>query len=124
MPVRENAANQHMLIYKICHESEWAQAVRDNLYAGSAKDREDGFIHLSKAGQVRQTLERYYEGDNDLVLVAVDADRVAYSLRFEPSSGGALFPHLYGTLPLASVKWVKPIGRNPDGSFRLPEECA
>jgi len=123
MGARENAANQHMLIYKICHRGEWAQAEREHVYAGSAKDRQDGFIHFSKAGQVRQTLERYFDGDNDLVLVAIDADRVAFSLRFEPSSGGALFPHLYGALPLSSVAWVKSIVRNPDGSYVLPREC-
>jgi len=112
-----------MLIYKICHQGEWDAALRDHIYAGSAKDRQDGFIHFSKAGQVRRTLERYYEDDNDLVLVAVESDRVAYSLRFEPSRDGALFPHLYGLLPLSSVKWVKAIVRNADGSFRLPDEC-
>ena len=124
MAVQENAAKQHMLIYKICHKNEWAQAEREHVYAGSAKDRQDGFIHFSKAGQVRETLKRYYEGDNDLVLVAVDADRVAFNLRFEPSRGGALFPHLYGVLSLSSVTWVKPIAVNPDGSFLLPNECA
>ena len=113
-----------MLIYKICHKDEWAQAEREHIYAGAAKDRQDGFIHFSKAGQVRQTLERYYEGDKDLVLVAVDADRVAFNLRFEPSRGGALFPHLYGELPLSAVAWVRPIAQNPDGSFLLPRECA
>ncbi|HUO99220.1 MAG TPA: DUF952 domain-containing protein [Rhizomicrobium sp.] len=112
-----------MLIYKICHRNEWAQAQRQGVYAGSAKDREDGFIHFSKAGQVAQTLARYYDGESNLVLLAADANRLAYNLKFEPSRGGELFPHFYGTLPLSSVTWVKPIGVKLDGSFILPEEC-
>jgi uncharacterized protein (DUF952 family) len=123
MSEKENAANQHMLIYKICHEDEWEQALREQLYAGSAKDREDHFIHFSKAAQVPGTLARYYAGAGDLVLVAVDADTLGSALKFEASSGGDLYPHLYGTLPLAFVRWAKPILRNPDGSFELPKEC-
>jgi uncharacterized protein (DUF952 family) len=112
-----------MLIYKICHQGEWAQAVREHIYAGSAKDREDHFIHFSAAEQVPGTLARYYAGAGDLVLVAVDPAMLGSALKHEPSRDGALFPHLYGTLPLAFVKWVKPIARNPDGSFVLPKEC-
>ncbi len=112
-----------MLIYKICRQSEWAQAERQALFAGSAKDREDGFIHFSTAGQLPGTLVRYYAGATDLVLVAVDPEPLGEALRFEPSRDGALFPHLYGTLPLAAVRWAKPITRNEEGGFVLPEEC-
>ena len=112
-----------MLIYKICHQGEWAQAAREHIYAGSAKDREDHFIHFSTAEQVPGTLARYYSGAGDLVLVAVDPATLGSALKVEPSRDGALFPHLYGTLPLTFVKWVKPIARNMDGSFVLPKEC-
>jgi uncharacterized protein (DUF952 family) len=109
-----------MLIYKICHAAEWAQAERDGLYAGSAKDREDRFIHFSNAEQVRGTLQRYYADANDLVLVAVTTEPMGDALKFEPSRDGALFPHLYGTLPMTFVRWVKPVHRAADGSFVLP----
>ena len=112
-----------MLIYKICRQGEWAQALREHIYAGSAKDREDHFIHFSTAEQVPGTLARYYSGADDLVLAAVDPANLGDALKYEPSRDGALFPHLYGTLPLTFVKWVKPITRNHDGSFVLPEEC-
>jgi len=113
-----------MLIYKICHRVEWDEAARNDVYAGSAKDREDHFIHFSAAEQVRGTLKRYFADAHDLVLVAVDAGTLGDALKFEAARDGAVFPHLYQTLPLASVKWVKPITRSPDGSFRLPDECA
>ena len=109
------------LIYKICHAAEWAQAERDGLYAGSAKDREDHYMHFSTAEQVRGTLERYYANAGDLVLVAVDPKPLG-ALKYEPSRDGALFPHLYGTLPLTFVKWAKPIRRGADGEFLLPQE--
>ncbi len=111
-----------MFIYKICPQTEWAQA--GSSYAGSAKDKEDGFIHFSTAAQVLGTLNKYYADAGDLVLVAVDPGPLGDRLRYEPSRDGALFPHLYGTLPLTSVRWVKPIARNQDGGFVLPRECA
>lgn len=111
-----------MLIFKICHKAEWTQAERDGLYAGSTKDQEDHFMHFSTAEQVRGTLERYYADANDLVLVAVTADTLGPALKYEPSRDGALFPHLYGTLPVTLANWVKPIRRAADGTFLLPKE--
>jgi uncharacterized protein (DUF952 family) len=111
------------LIYKICHKAEWALAMREQIYAGSAKDCEDGFIHFSTAAQLPGTLAKYYTGADELVLAAVDAATLGPALRYEPSRDGALFPHLYGTLPLSSVRWAKPITRSADGIFVLPEEC-
>jgi uncharacterized protein (DUF952 family) len=110
------------LIFKICHAAEWKTAEREGIYAGSAKDREDHFMHFSTAEQVRSTLERHYAGAGDLVLVAVDPKPLGPTLKYEPSRGGALFPHLYGTLPLTFVRWVKPIRRRADGAFLLPRE--
>lgn len=111
-----------MLIYKICHQGEWGEAERQALYVGSAKDREDGFLHFSTAEQVPGTLARYYAGAADLVLVAVDPAALGGALRHEPSRDGALFPHLYGSLPLSTVRWAKPIIRDRDGGFVLPKE--
>ena len=110
------------LIYKICPAAEWETAEREGIYAGSAVDRKDGFIHFSTAEQVMETLERYFAGAGDLVLVAVDPKPLGPALKHEPSRGGALFPHLYGTLPLTFVKWAAPIRRDAAGAFLLPRE--
>ncbi len=109
-----------MLIYKIAHQVDWQAAERDGRFAGSAKDREDGFIHFSTAEQVPGTLARFYAGAEDLLLIAVEADDLSAALKFEASTHGGLFPHLYDALPLTAVRWKKPIGRNPDGSFDIP----
>ena len=112
-----------MLIYKICPRAEWEPAEREGIYAGSAKDREDHFIHFSTAEQVLDTLRRHYADASDLVLAAVDPEPLGADLKYEPSRGGALFPHLYAPLPMRFVKWTKPIRRGADGAFLLPREC-
>ena len=102
-------------IYKICDTALWREAERSGVFAGAPVDRADGYIHFSTAGQVAETAARHFAGQADLVLVAVDAAALGSALRHEPSRGGALFPHLYGTLPLSAVRWVKPLPLGADG---------
>ena len=109
-----------MLIFKIVHGEEWRAAETAGIYRGSAKDREDGFLHFSAREQLIGTLTRYYADANDLVLVAVDADSLGDALKYEPSTAGALYPHLYGELPLPAVRWARPIARDAQGAFLLP----
>jgi uncharacterized protein (DUF952 family) len=107
-------------IFKICPNEEWKAAETAGVYRGSKKDREDGFLHFSTAAQLMGTLTRHYADAKDLVLVAVDANALGSALKYEPSRDGELFPHLYGDLPQAAVRWVRPIARGPQGSFVLP----
>lgn len=111
------------MIYKICPAEDWAQAQHQRSYTGSPLDRQDGFIHFSTGAQVAGTLARYYADANGLVLVAVDNTVLGDALKFEPSRDGALFPHLYGALPLDAVRAVYPLARGADGVFVLPPEC-
>jgi uncharacterized protein (DUF952 family) len=92
------------LIYKICPRAEWEAALVNGVYAGSEVDRRDGFIHFSTAAQVDETLRRHFAGQSDLVLVGVDPALLGAALRFEASRGGALFPHLYGVLPVSLAR--------------------
>ena len=87
------------LIYKILGRDEWAAAEAAGVFTGSAVDIADRFIHFSAEAQVRETLNRHFAGRTDLVLVAVEAGALGPALKWEPSRGGALFPHLYGPLP-------------------------
>ena len=96
-------------IYKISPAGLWHQAKQAGAFTGAPVDLADGYIHFSTAGQVRETAARHFAGQADLVLVAVDGNALGAALRYEPSRGGALFPHLYGTLPLSAVRWVKPL---------------
>jgi uncharacterized protein (DUF952 family) len=81
------------LIYKICSVSLWREAERAGAFAGAPVDLQDGFIHLSTGAQVRETAARHFAGQADLLLVAVEAETLGDALRWEPSRGGALFPH-------------------------------
>lgn len=91
---------------------EWDQLRRDGRTLGAPIDIADGYVHLSTAVQVTETAARHFGGESDLVLLALDSDRLGDGLRWEPSRGGALFPHLYRPLTLADVLWDKslPLG--------------
>lgn len=107
-------------VYKIVPAALWRQAERDGLFRGSAVDLRDGFIHFSSASQAVETAAKHFAGQDDLLLVTVDAERLGASLKWEPSRGGALFPHLYGDLSLAAVRKVEPLPLGPDGRHRFP----
>lgn len=114
------AAAINMLIYKIVHFEEWPDAEERGIYEGSAKDRSDGFLHFSTLDQLPGTLARYYAKQNDLVLVAIDGDKLGNMLKFEPSTGGELYPHLFAPLQMSDVKWARALKRGPDDEFVLP----
>ncbi len=99
------------LIYKICPRAEWEAAIALGVYRGSEVDRRDGFIHLSTAAQVDETLRRHFTGQSDLLLVAVDPAALGAALRYEVSRGGALFPHLYGELLVSLAREVRSLSR-------------
>ncbi|MFI6763689.1 DUF952 domain-containing protein [Micromonospora sp. NPDC050417] len=108
------------MIYKLLARAEWAEAEARGWYEGSAVDRQDGFVHLSSGEQVVETAARHFAGQADLVLLTVDPDRLDDALRWEPSRGGLLFPHLYGPLPVNAVLSATPL---PAG-VSVPEAVA
>lgn len=108
------------VIYHLAREAGWRDAERSGTYAGTAEDRADGFLHFSTGAQIAESAAKHRRGETDIVLVAVEADSLGAALRWEPARGGALFPHLYGALPLASVLWSKPLPLGDDGLHRFP----
>lgn len=107
-------------IYKICEAAQWEQARQAGAFAGSAVDFADGYIHFSTAGQIAATAARHFAGQTGLVLVAIKAEELGAALKWEASRGGALFPHLYGSLPLSAVRWTKPLRLDDDGRHVFP----
>ena len=101
-----------MLIYKIFRRPEWDDFRAAGETAGAPVDLADGFIHFSTAAQVAETADRHFATESDLVLVACQAEALGPALKWEPSRGGALFPHLYRPLRLSEVVWDKslPLG--------------
>jgi uncharacterized protein (DUF952 family) len=91
-------------IFRLCLPGEWSAFRRDGVFSGNDGDRRDGFLHFSAAAQVAATAARHYPAEGPLVLMAVDAASLGAALRWEKSRGGALFPHLYGPLPLSAAR--------------------
>jgi len=113
-----------MLIYKILPKADWQAALAAGRYLGSPLDLKDGFIHFSTAAQAQETARRHFAGQRDLVIVAVEGDRLGQALRFEPSRGGDLFPHLYGPLDVALAGEVIDLPLDEQGVPRCPPALA
>lgn len=109
------------LIYKIAPETMWRAAETAGVFIGAPVDLADGFIHFSTAEQVRETAAKHFAGEAGLVLVAIDVARLSAALKWEPSRGGALFPHLYAPLSLDAVAWVRPLPLGAEGRHDFPE---
>lgn len=109
------------IVYKICTGDEWRDAERAGAFRGAAIDLADGYIHFSTGAQVVETAARHFAGKDSLVLVAVASVALGPALKWEPSRGGALFPHLYGVLTPDAVLWVKPLPLGTDGRHVFPE---
>ncbi|HEY8064709.1 MAG TPA: DUF952 domain-containing protein [Methylosinus sp.] len=103
------------LIYKLLPASLWREAEAAGVFAGAGIDLADGYIHFSTRAQVEETAARYFNGVADLLLVAVEAEPLGDALKWEPSRGGDLFPHLYGALPVARVAKVAAPPMGADG---------
>ena len=109
-----------MRIYKILPRAEWTAAEALGRFEGSAVDHADGYIHFSTASQAGETARRYFAGQADLVVLEVEGDGLGAALRWEPSRGGDLFPHLYGTLLVRDVVAVHAAPLGADGVPRMP----
>lgn len=110
------------VVYKICPKALWRAAETAGCFEGAPVDQADGFIHLSTATQVRESAARHFAGVADLLLVGVNADLLGDRLRWEPSRGGRLFPHLYGRLPLSAVSRVEALPLSPGGGHTFPAD--
>jgi uncharacterized protein (DUF952 family) len=104
-----------MIVYKIVATEEWEAAETAGAFIGAAIDRADGFIHFSTSEQAPETAAKWFGGRGDLTLAAIDAEALGDDLCWEPSRGGALFPHLYRALPMSAVVWSRPLPLGSDG---------
>jgi uncharacterized protein (DUF952 family) len=108
------------MIYHMCRRDEWESARATGQYAGSSQDIADGFIHFSTAAQLPESARRHRAGQSGLVLIAAHPAVLGAALRWEPSRSGALFPHLYGKLPVCAVAWARDLPLAADGLHILP----
>ncbi len=112
------------IIYKIVPQEIWDTAKANGEFVGASIDLQDGFIHFSATDQVRETAEKHFANQHNLLLVSVDAESLGNELKWEVSRGGAEFPHLYGSLKFSSVVESNPLERDSEGKFVFPDEIA
>lgn len=110
-----------MLIYKILTSDQWSDLQDRKETSGAPVDIADGFVHFSTAEQAAETAAKHFSGQTDLWLLAFDSDALDDLLKWEPSRGGQLFPHLYGPMRLADVTWSRPLPLGVDG-HEFPED--
>lgn len=108
------------IAYKVLLAEEFAVLEHDGLFAGAPVDLADGYIHMSTADQLAETIAKHFAGKRDLQIVAVDLDALEDAVKWEPSRGGALFPHLYGPLGLDAVIAYGPLEFDACGTIRYP----
>jgi uncharacterized protein (DUF952 family) len=108
-------------IYHICRAEEWRAAQASGSYSGSSQDTADGFMHFSNAAQIVESAAKHRAGQSGLVLLAVDPDKLGPALKWEPSRGGQLFPHLYAALPVAAVTAAHELPLGADGMHEFPK---
>lgn len=107
-------------IYKIAPRALWQAAEQAGRFDGAPVDLADGYIHFSTALQVRETAHKHFTGQRELLLIGIDPDRLGDALKWEPSRGGQLFPHLYGPLSLDAVLFVEELPVDAAGYHVFP----
>jgi len=109
------------LIYHMCKARDWEAARAGGRYPGSGDDVADGFMHFSTAGQIAQSAALHRAGVHDLLLISLNADDLGAALKWEPSRGGQLFPHLYGELDITLALGARPLPVGEDGYHVFPD---
>lgn len=106
--------------YKVLTAPQMAELLDQGSFAGAPIDLADGYIHLSTAAQLTETVDKHFAGQVDLYVAAVDLTRLGDAVRWEESRGGQLFPHIYAALPLSAITAHGPLQRDSDGAVLLP----
>ena len=113
--------NRDRYIYKVLTLDHWTEFQRHASFKGSPVDLEDGYIHLSCAGQLEETLNKWYAGQSEVALLQVKAPEVEADIKYEVSRGGAEFPHLFADLPLTAIAQVWLVSPKNE-AYRLPDD--
>lgn len=111
-------------IYKIATHEAYRVFAKTGVFPGAPIDIQDGFVHFSTAAQLTETLRLHFAGQGDLVVFSVRTHDLGTALRWEPSRGGQLFPHLYGELPISAMDQHVTVSVAADGSVTLPDWIA
>lgn len=109
-----------LLAYKVLTGPQMAELESDGVFKGAPVDLADGYIHLSTEAQLTETVDKHFAGQDNLHVAAVDLAPLGEAVKWEPSRGGQLFPHIYADLPLSAVVAYSPLEHDDEGRVRLP----
>ncbi|MBX9795656.1 DUF952 domain-containing protein [Sphingomonas sp.] len=109
-----------MIAYKVLTADQWAAFAAAGEFAGAPIDLADGYVHLSTAEQLTETVDKHFAGQTGLWVAAIDLSLLGEAVKWEPSRGGALFPHVYAVLPMDAVAAAMPLDRDAAGQVVLP----
>lgn len=106
--------------YKVLTADQMQVLEHEGTFAGAPIDLADGYIHLSTHAQLTETVDKHFAGQTDLWVASIDLDALDDVVKWEPSRGGQLFPHIYAPLPLSAVIAYGALERDEAGQVRLP----
>ena len=110
------------MIYHILTFAEWARTSALPFYSPAALAM-DGFIHCCDADQLEYVGERHFRGQQNLVILCIETDKVTAPIKHEDLNGeGMCFPHVYGMLNTDAVNKVVNFPPSPDGTFEIPPD--
>ncbi len=107
-------------ILHICSHSAWDIAQVQGDYRAESLDTE-GFVHCSTREQVVGTANLLFHGQQGLVLLVIDADKIVAPIKVEDAGNGQFFPHVYGPINLDAVVDVREFAPEVDGTFGSPD---
>jgi len=107
-------------IYRLCSLAEWELCQKTGILPYNQDDTQDGFFHLSRENQVKETALKYYMGTKDLYVLTISVDEIHNILQIEANKHGELFPHAYGLVPQSAVLSAKPVPLE-NGSYAFPK---
>ncbi|MCW1383498.1 DUF952 domain-containing protein [Novosphingobium sp. KCTC 2891] len=113
-------SEQPQVAYKVLTAPQMVELEEAGTFKGAPVDLADGYIHLSTAAQLAETVDKHFAGQDDLHIVTVDLDVLGDAVKWEPSRGGQLFPHIYADLPLNAAIAYGPLRRDENGAIVLP----
>ncbi|MGL4302382.1 MAG: DUF952 domain-containing protein [Sphingomonas sp.] len=112
---------QITIAYKVLTAEQWASFQAAGTFTGAPIDLADGYIHLSTADQLTETVDKHFAGQAGLWVAAVDLAALGDAVRWEVARGGALFPHIYATLPMDAIVAAAPLERDDKNAICLPD---
>jgi uncharacterized protein (DUF952 family) len=101
------------VVYKIVDQQIWQDAMAQQCFSGAEIDLDDGFIHLSTANQIAKTIELFFSGRTNLLLVAIQKSALGDNLKWEKTSATCEYPHFYGSLMPDDVLWTASLDKLP-----------